>query len=78
MRREKESEKKGTSSLRSFAEVSIDTPKGEKELQKHVNQLHDWLPLGKVSRIRMLMDDMSFEHECSSMHGEGTEKSVSL
>ena len=52
----KVSEKKGSSSLRSSAEVSINETKPTEELCQHAKVLYDWLSAERPSRIRMLMN----------------------
>ena len=52
----KSSERKGSSSLRSSAEVSITETKPKEKLCKHAKKLYDWLSIEKPSRTRMLMN----------------------
>ena len=52
----KVSEKRGSSSLRSSADVSISENKPDNELSKHAKILYDWVSIERPSRIRMLMN----------------------
>ena len=53
---EESKRKKGSSSLRSSADVSISENKPDNELSKHAKILYDWVSIEKPSRIRMLMN----------------------